>query len=320
MTPVLSIIIVHWNTPEQLDDCLHSIFEYEHNLHFEVIVIDNHSDSKISAVRSRYGGRTKFIELEENVGFGRGCNRGVLEARGEFFLFLGPDVRIIKENTIFNTLDQLKEIPDAGAISCQLLNLDGSPQKHTFNLPRADKLIAEWWYEITNHIPLVYQRRIKQPKSALEKVDMVIAHWLMISKKAFQAAGGFPNEAFMFGDDIELNKEILDAGYSNYVYRNEQAIHIGGQSTRQRYQKRLVIIVQDSITKYCFRHYGLIGGSLSIILIVARAALNLVILTPIYLRKGQKNHVLENWRIIWHYFAYQWRPGRIAELSGAKKK
>jgi GT2 family glycosyltransferase len=316
MNPALSIIIVHWNTPELLNNCLNSIFEHEIKLDLEVIIVDNHSKRGITNLKNNFSG--KVIELEKNIGFGPACNLCVEQSKGDYLLFLGPDVLITRNDTIYNTLEKLKNIPDAGAFSCQLLNHDGTPQRHSFNFPRADKIIGEWWYDVTNRIPYIYRQRVIQSKPELQKVDMVIAHWLMVSKAAFVKAGGFPKEAFMFGDDIELNKTLMDAGYKNYVYNGEQAVHIGRQSTVPVYQEKLHYIVQDSVCRFAFRHYGVLGGCLTIFVFILGAVYNLL-MTPIYAKKKPKKYILENWRIIWHYLAYQWRPGYIAKMADTAK-
>jgi N-acetylglucosaminyl-diphospho-decaprenol L-rhamnosyltransferase len=315
--PELSIVIVHWNTPELLECCLGSIRERERRLRAEIIVVDNASRESIAGRLRKIGmPNLRLAEFGENIGFGRACNLGARMARAEMLLFLGPDTACIQDDAIKDTLGAYVSLPNAGAVSCLLVNEDGSPQRHYFNLPRPDRLIAEWLWEVTNHIPAVYRARQARVKPKLEKVDMVIAHWMMVSQNAFNKAGGFPNDAFMFGDDIEINKKLLDAGYSNYLFRNCRALHQGGSSTKGRYGDRLQYVVQDSITKFCIKHYGPLLGTLSILLIILRAVLNIIILGPLYVTRGFKDFFMDNWTIIWHYLAYQWRRHEIRRIAG----
>ncbi|MBU1349401.1 glycosyltransferase family 2 protein [Patescibacteria group bacterium] len=317
MTPELSIIIVHWNTPELLAACINSIRERENRLKFEIIVVDNNSDDDIAKLPGLpKDDLLRIIRMETNIGFGRACNRGAELAQSETLLFLGPDTKCIQNDAVLQTLTKYKTLPKAGALSCQLINGDGSLQRHYFNLPRADRIIYDWYREFTNHIPIVHRARKKRQPSELEPVDMVIAHWMMVSKTAFSKAGGFPDNAFMFGDDIEFNKKLLDAGYSNYLYRGCQAMHYGGSSTKKRYVGSLTYVVQDSITRFCFRHYGPVGGSISVILIILRAVSSILFISPLYIGRGFRSYFLDHWQVIWHYLAYQWRPGKIKKISG----
>lgn len=320
-TPSLSIIIVHWNTPGVLTECLASLVENEKKLEYEVIVVDNGSVRDISPVEEAFpdgsNGSIRFMRLEKNIGFGRGCNYGVKSSKAETLLFLGPDTRLIERDTLIGTYQKFLSVPDVGAFSCSLLNNDGSPQKHYFNFPEVSKIIGEWWHETTNHIPFVFKKRRNQSPKLLEEVDMVIAHCLMISKKVFLDAGGFPENAFMFGDDIEINKRIQKKGYHNYLYRGEVLIHHSGQAgVVERYGKRRVHIIQDSIFRFNVRHHGIIYAVFATALIMLRATSNILLLGPLYMKKGLKEFLWDNWIIIWHYLAYQWCPRAIRKIAG----
>jgi hypothetical protein len=317
--PQLSIIIVHWNTPELLEECLKSIVEFEKELNYEIIVIDNNSTYPVTAIELKFPeDNFRFVGLKENIGFGKACNYSVGLSKADTLLFLGPDARLIKEGTLLRMYSKFKAIPEVGTFSCSLVNSDGSPQKHYFNFPEVRKIIREWWFEVLNHIPLVYQRRQRQPLKKLEEVDMVIAHCLMVSKKIFYEAGAFPEDTFMFGDDIEINKRVQKSGYHNYLYRGEQMVHHSGQAgVIVRYGARRVHIIQDSIFRFNRTHYGFIYAIFTTTLLMIRALLNILILSPLYVKGGFREYFWNNWIIIWHYLAYQWRPGAIRQIAGA---
>jgi GT2 family glycosyltransferase len=315
--PQLSIIMVHWNTHEMLAECVKSIFEFEQNLHYEIIVMDNASDFPIDNLeRNIDKPNITFIRLKENIGFGRATNFGVSQSTSDFLLFLGPDTRLFRKDTILRTLEKYKSISHAGAFSCSLINSDGSPQRHYFEFPRPEKILKDLWHETTNHISYVFKRRKKLPVKVLEPVDMVIAHWMMVSREAFEKAGGFPNDAFMFGDDIEINKRLKDVGYQNYVYRGECAYHVGGQSTNRRYQSKLAYIVYDSLFHFSIKHYGVFVTGILISMQILASLWYILVLSPFYYKMGIKSHISENWQVIWHYLAYQWRPGYIRKIRG----
>lgn len=316
--PQLSIIIVHWNTPELLTECLYSLDANERNLDYEVVVVDNASTRDINEVGMRFNvGHFNFLKLEKNIGFGRACNYGVSHSKADTLLFLGPDTRLIRQDTLLGTYNKFLSVPNVGTFSCGLLNEDRTQQKHYFNFPEVNKTIWEWWWETTNHIPAVFRRRRQRRQKLLEEVDMVIAHCLMVSKEVFLQAGGFPEDAFMFGDDIEINKRVQKIGYHNYLYRGEQLIHHSGQAgVISRYGNKRVYIIQDSVFKFNCRHHNMSYAAFVAVLLVVRALWNITVLSPLYIRKGFKEYFFDNWRIIWHYLAYQWRPGSIRKIAG----
>ena len=317
MRPDLSVIIVHWNTPQKLADGIRSLLDYEKKLVFEIIVIDNDSDDDIAPWLDEFRGNVLRIwRLRRNIGFGRACNWGAKQARSEMLLFLGPDTKCLEPNAVYHTLMTYRKLESPGAVSCQLLNEDGSLQKHYFNLPRADRLLGEWIWEISNHFPLIYHARKNRPLPEVQPVDMVIAHWLMVDKKKFWQAGGFPEEAFMFGDDIEINYRLKRRGYINYLYRGARVLHYGGLSTRARYGDWLAYVVQDSIARFCLRNYGPFFGALSIFTIIMRALVNLLLLWPLYLSRGRQDYLGEQIMILKHYLGHQWNRKLLASWIG----
>ena len=91
----LSIIIVNWNVQEMLDSCLASIFAADlAPVSFEIIVVDSASDdNSVAMVREKYPA-VVLLAQPENVGFTRGNNIGLAQARGDYLLLLNPDTEV----------------------------------------------------------------------------------------------------------------------------------------------------------------------------------------------------------------------------------
>src|SRR3989344_3795020 len=101
MNKKLTIIIVHWNTPEVLKKSLALLLKKDHS---QIIVIDNSSTKKIDWVKKEFPA-VELIENKINRGYAFACNQGVVKAKGEWLLFLNPDVEISPER-IEKFLDQ----------------------------------------------------------------------------------------------------------------------------------------------------------------------------------------------------------------------
>jgi GT2 family glycosyltransferase len=85
VTPRVSVIVVSFNTRDLLRKCLASI-----EGHHEVIVVDNGSqDGSAEMVQAEFP-QARLI-TGPNVGFGRGNNRGLDVARGDYVLLLNSD-------------------------------------------------------------------------------------------------------------------------------------------------------------------------------------------------------------------------------------
>lgn len=86
----LSIIVVNWNSRDDLRDCLESLRNQTLG-DLEVIVIDNgSSDGSGEMVSSEFAEFTLIAE-QENLGFAEACNRGIEASRGEWVAMLNND-------------------------------------------------------------------------------------------------------------------------------------------------------------------------------------------------------------------------------------
>ena len=87
-SPLVSIVIVPFNSERDITACLDSVGRQTHSP-LEVLVIDNDSrDGTADAVRTA-GSRLRFVENETNLGFAAAHNQGIRLTRGEFYLALG---------------------------------------------------------------------------------------------------------------------------------------------------------------------------------------------------------------------------------------
>jgi GT2 family glycosyltransferase len=86
----LSVVIVNWNSAEDLRACLDSLYRQTHS-DLEIVVVDNGSTDGSAAMVSRDFTDCKLVALRENLGFAEGCNRGIAESRGEWIATLNND-------------------------------------------------------------------------------------------------------------------------------------------------------------------------------------------------------------------------------------
>lgn len=86
----LSVVIVNWNSRDDLAQCLDSMRAQTHD-DLEIIVVDNGSkDGSVELVRERYP-ELRLLDEGENLGFAEGCNRGIAVATGEWVAMLNND-------------------------------------------------------------------------------------------------------------------------------------------------------------------------------------------------------------------------------------
>jgi GT2 family glycosyltransferase len=116
----ISIVVVNANARDALDACLHSL-EAQHDLHFELLVVDRGSaDGSQELVKSRYP-RARLVDLGEDVGAAEALNRGVGASTLPWVLVLDADT--LAEPSLIETLRrELPRVPDRiGMLQCRAL-------------------------------------------------------------------------------------------------------------------------------------------------------------------------------------------------------
>ena len=100
--PELSVVIVNFETPSYVLDCVRSIRKNPPSVPYEIILIDNGSqDDSLEQIRSATPD-VLCIETGSNLGFARANNLGFNNARGSYLLLLNSDTKILD-----NVLDRL---------------------------------------------------------------------------------------------------------------------------------------------------------------------------------------------------------------------
>ena len=232
----LSIIIINYNVKEFLLNLLDSIRKAVKNISTEIIIVDNASDDgSVEILREKFP-NIKLIANKKNVGFGSANNQAMESAKGEYFLFINPDA-IVREDTLLKMLEFFDKTPQAGIAGCKVLNPDGSLQlacRRSFPGP---------WTSFTKVMGLSKLF----PKSRLfarynltylnenqtYEVDAVSGAFMMMKKEVYEKIGGFDQQFFMYGEDLDLCYRAQKSGYKVFYVHNTEIIHYKGESTKR---------------------------------------------------------------------------------------
>ena len=126
MPPLVSVVIVNFNSGAYLDRCLDSLHQQSFR-DFETIVVDNASaDRSLEAAESRPW--VSVIRNQANLGFAAGQNQGLRRAGGRYLMPLNFDI-LLRPDFLECMIAALESYPSAGTVSGKLLRMlpDGSP-------------------------------------------------------------------------------------------------------------------------------------------------------------------------------------------------
>jgi len=125
--PDVSIVIPVYNKWIYTAACLRSLLESTGKYSFEIIVVDDQSSDETTERLAQVKG-LKHLVNDKNLGFVGSCNRGALEARGEYLVLLNNDTQVT-EGWLDELIDTFEREPQAGLVGARLVYPDGSLQE-----------------------------------------------------------------------------------------------------------------------------------------------------------------------------------------------
>lgn len=90
MLPVISVIIVDFNSGNRLQKCLKHLQSQSYKS-FEVIIVNNGSENYSVQDLRTFNVNIELIKANKNLGFAAGCNLAAKTAKGRWLAFLNPD-------------------------------------------------------------------------------------------------------------------------------------------------------------------------------------------------------------------------------------
>ncbi|PJE50928.1 MAG: hypothetical protein COV29_01465 [Candidatus Yanofskybacteria bacterium CG10_big_fil_rev_8_21_14_0_10_36_16] len=238
----LSIIIVHYKTPELLRMCLRSINQALPSVglrqdEYEVIVVDSASE-RISRdiVRDEFPS-IKLLDYEENLGFAKGVNEGIINSSGEFVLILNADI-VIPEGSVEKMLEYIKPRKDIAILAPQLLNFNDTIQHSYFSYYKPQTIV----FRRSNLLAKLFGRGdIKRflmtgtDENKIQTPDWVIGGAMMVRRKAIDEVGMMDERFFMYFEDVDWARRFWHNGYKVVYYPESKIYHAYKHESRSRF-------------------------------------------------------------------------------------
>ena len=247
--PDMSIVMVCWNNKDYLDPCLKSLYEGGLRSTFEIAATDNGStDGSQAMLREKYPD-VKIIQNDHNVGLGKASNQGIEATNGRYVLLFNNDT-LVDGPSLDALVDFMDKTPDAGAVGGTLLNADGSFQSAygNFSTLREEFMIATHLGERLHPGYPLHGRSDK-----VEAVGWLSSACLLVRRAALDQVGLLDESYFIYGDEVDLQYRLHQAGWKVYFIPNSTTIHYGGRSMNR--WKRRKMVYRGKMLFYK-KHYG----------------------------------------------------------------
>jgi GT2 family glycosyltransferase len=231
--PVLTVIVVNWNTKSLLRKCLRSVIDQRPPFPYEIIVVDNGSnDGSTDMIRTEFP-QVCLIASESNLGFSKANNLALRRARGRYALLLNSDTVIRQDDVLSRWIDFMESTQDAGASGCRLLWPDGSHQVGDAGFRPTFSTLANFCLFLNRLSPRRHRALFLGYKSldGVMRVDWVTGADLMVRTSIIADVGLLDEETFMYAEDIEWGCRTSASGYNVYYLPQLEIVHMKGAST-----------------------------------------------------------------------------------------
>jgi len=270
--PTFDIVIVNWNSGNQLKECIKSIqsAEFTNCVLNKVIIVDNDSkDNSIELVRELNFDKLEIIQNKENLGFGKACNIGAKLAQEDFILFLNPDTKVYKDTfqKLFNIIKNNHDT-NIAVYGIQLIGDDGKVQRTCARFPTAKHFIIRslGLNKLNPRLFPSYTMEDWDHKETRE-TNHVIGAFFLLKRHLFERLNGFDERFFVYIEDLDFSKRAHGLGYKAIYITESKAYHKGGGTSEKVKDKRLFYLLRSQII-YSYKHFNLLTATFVLFLTV----------------------------------------------------
>ncbi len=232
---LVSIIIVTYNSEDEIRDCLRSIVEADVATPKEVIVVDNASrDSSAAIVREEFP-EVKLIANSVNVGFAAANNQALPLLSGDLILLVNPDSRLC-DGAIEAAATHMGRHPECGILGGLLLDENGEIHPSARRFPNALRKILmlsglreRWksqpWFRDSEFGWCDFSEPLN--------VDWVPGAFTMVRRSLIRELGLFDERFYLYYEETDLCLRAKRNGWEIHFIPDSRVIHEGGASSRK---------------------------------------------------------------------------------------
>lgn len=255
----ISIIIVNYNVRHFLKRCIESIYNSKiGQLKIEVFVVDNASiDGSNEMVQSNFKD-VILIANKDNVGFSVANNQAIKQAKGNHILILNPDT-VLQEDTLHICHEHMNSNSQVGAIGVKMI--DGAGKF----LPESKRDLPTVWNSFAklSGLAAIFSNSKFFNGYALGHLDenknhsiqVLCGAFMYVRKTSIDKVGMFDERFFMYGEDIDWSRRIIEGGYEIHYLADTAIIHYKGESTKKA-SLSYVKTFYNAMGLYVEKHYS----------------------------------------------------------------
>ena len=259
MTAVdVSVVIVHYETPELLVSCLQALTGSGGNVTIEVFVVDNASTRFDEAAARQAFPAAQILINDSNVGFARASNRGLRLSTGRYVLLLNPDT-VVAPETLSTMVAYLDARPDVGCATARLELEDGSldlacrrlfptPLRSLYRITLLSRIFPRSRRFGQYNLTYLDDRQETQ-------IDSPCGAFMMVRKEVVDQVGLLDESYFMYGEDLDWAFRIKAAGW-RIMYTPITTVQHRKRASSRRFRQKTIRYFHDGMRRFYRAHYA----------------------------------------------------------------
>ncbi len=252
----LAVIIVSYNTRDDLARTLDSLALAPPSATHQVVVVDNASeDGSLAMVRSRYPD-VLAIDAGANLGFSKANNIGIRATESRLILLLNSDTEVPR-GAIDGLLDDLRSHPEAAIAGPRLLDGEGRPE---LSIGRMIGPFNEARQKLTTAL---YERgwgpasrRVERSLATPQEVDWVSGACLLVWRADAEAVGLLDERFFLYTEDVDFCAAVRGRGRRIRFVPSVEVRHLRGRSRSRNPSAASAAYRRSHLAFYAKHHPG----------------------------------------------------------------
>lgn len=226
----LDIVIVNFNTRDDLLACLRSLTEAPPARPHHIVLVDNASiDGSVEAVRRAFPA-VAIIEMGRNAGFAAANNAGIRATASPLVVLLNSDT-VVPAGALDRLCERL-EATGAVAAGPRLLDGQGRPEMSWGRMltPWGEFLQQRLVRASTSGDPAA-TAHVQQLTASEREVEWISGACLLVRRQAAEAAGLLDERYFMYEEDVDFCAALRAPGGRILFTPASEITHLRGRAT-----------------------------------------------------------------------------------------
>jgi N-acetylglucosaminyl-diphospho-decaprenol L-rhamnosyltransferase len=300
----LDIIIVNWNSGQQLRDCLESIIKVNRDSYelSRVAVVDNASQDGSADGFEGINLPLTTIRNKVNRGYAAACNQGASGSNADYLLFLNPDTRLFKDSLskplAFMAYPHNRNI---GISGIQLINEKNEISRSCARFPTLRQSFSKMLgldLIFPSFFLSHFMKEWDHRKSMA--VEQIMGAFFLVRRSLFESLRGFDERFFVYYEEVDFSLRARKKGSYSFYLAEVQAYHKGGGSSENIRAKRLFYSLRSRIL-YSYKHFDFLSASIFTLCTVAIEPIARLGFSALKLSGRGIAETLKGYLMLWRY-------------------